>query len=567
MATICATPTNVEPVIAGPVAGRAVAGDAGVAHQRAAEPARRCRPASPAMLEPAPTWQVSHDAAGRDVVARQADDAEAGRRDREARRRRAVALRAVARRALRVGMDRRPASGSPRSRPLVWQAVHCAAAAYGMWLAGLSWAVKKLVPLWHCEQSPLDGCAASATLKVPAAVRGRVWKPVYCAPARQHRRRDRIAAHPHPDELAVVAAEQPLVMPAWICAVVGTGGAKARPGRASWPRPRQQARPAWTPGGRSRRSCRTGCATSDPPARSPAWRRSAPTPTNVEPLMPGPWQAGAIARDPGVAHRRAGEPGAVDAPARRRCSSPGRRGRSRTRPRSADGCPAVPTTAKPAAGIAKLAAAAPWHCAQLLVGWARWRGCSSSDGITEKSPLVWQAVHCRCGRVRDVIGGLATARRRMRRCRRDIPSSRRRWVGGVGDAIRCRPVDSGRVWKPRYCAPAVTDGRRDRIRADADPRKVAVVAGVTAAGHAGMDLQAARWLAWRSRCPGGRRTALAGDRPGRLAREVAAFAAQARRNVRSRSDRRARRHDDDAGDAGERRRRPRPGRGTPRSRS
>ena len=57
---------------------------------------------------------------------------------------------------------------------LVWHAEHCAVADVGMWFDGLSWAVKKFVPLWHCEQSPLDGCAASAMLKVPPAERGRV---------------------------------------------------------------------------------------------------------------------------------------------------------------------------------------------------------------------------------------------------------------------------------------------------------------------------------------------------------------------------------------------------------
>ena len=61
--------------------------------------------------------------------------------------------------------------------------MHCAVADVGMWLAGLSCAVKKLVPLWHCEQSPLVGCDASETLNCPAAARGRVWNPVYCAPA------------------------------------------------------------------------------------------------------------------------------------------------------------------------------------------------------------------------------------------------------------------------------------------------------------------------------------------------------------------------------------------------
>ena len=65
----------------------------------------------------------------------------------------------------------------------VWHALHCALADVGMWFAGLSCAVKKFVPLWHCEQSPLLGWAASAMLKEPPALRGRVWNPVYCAPA------------------------------------------------------------------------------------------------------------------------------------------------------------------------------------------------------------------------------------------------------------------------------------------------------------------------------------------------------------------------------------------------
>jgi hypothetical protein len=65
---------------------------------------------------------------------------------------------------------------------VVWHAVHWAPVAVGMWFAGLSVALKKLVPLWHCEQSPVLGCATSATLNVPAADRGLVWNPVYCAP-------------------------------------------------------------------------------------------------------------------------------------------------------------------------------------------------------------------------------------------------------------------------------------------------------------------------------------------------------------------------------------------------
>jgi hypothetical protein len=37
-----------------------------------------------------------------------------------------------------------------------------------------------LVLPWHCPQSPVAGCAASATLKVLAVMPGRVWKPMYC---------------------------------------------------------------------------------------------------------------------------------------------------------------------------------------------------------------------------------------------------------------------------------------------------------------------------------------------------------------------------------------------------
>ncbi len=34
----------------------------------------------------------------------------------------------------------------------------------GMWPSGLPWLLKKVVPVWHCEQSPLAGCEALATL-------------------------------------------------------------------------------------------------------------------------------------------------------------------------------------------------------------------------------------------------------------------------------------------------------------------------------------------------------------------------------------------------------------------
>ena len=67
-----------------------------------------------------------------------------------------------------------------KSPDTTWQVEHVDNCV-GMWPAGFVCPVKKLVPLWHCEQSPVLGCAASATLNVPAADRGRVWNPVYCA--------------------------------------------------------------------------------------------------------------------------------------------------------------------------------------------------------------------------------------------------------------------------------------------------------------------------------------------------------------------------------------------------
>ena len=54
--------------------------------------------------------------------------------------------------------------------------------------------------------------------------------------------------------------------------------------------------------------------------------------------------------------------------------------------------PGRPTMLKPADGIAKLAAAAPWHCAQLLVVLGALAWMLASVGVTEKSVDVWQAL-------------------------------------------------------------------------------------------------------------------------------------------------------------------------------
>jgi hypothetical protein len=129
------------------------------------------------MLEPLPTWHSSHDAvvgtclAGRPTMVKLADGiAKLGAALPWHCAQLVVVLGAFAWMLASVGITAKSLE--------VWQAAQVAAAAVGMWLAGLSVAVKKLVPLWQAEQSPLVGWAASATLKVPALVRGRVWKPV-----------------------------------------------------------------------------------------------------------------------------------------------------------------------------------------------------------------------------------------------------------------------------------------------------------------------------------------------------------------------------------------------------
>jgi hypothetical protein len=68
-----------------------------------------------------------------------------------------------------------------------------------------------------------------------------------------------------------------------------------------------------------------------------------------------------------------------------------------------------PTMAKFAPGIAKLAAALPWHCAQLVVVLCALAWMFASVGITEKSALVWQAVHCTVAAYGMWFAGLSCA--------------------------------------------------------------------------------------------------------------------------------------------------------------
>ena len=157
---------------------RAVAADAGrdpgVAHRRARELGAVRRPASPRCSSPrrrGSSRRRRSSARGWPAVA---DDREVRRRDREARPRslpwHCAQLR---RRARRVGVDVRSASASPRSRRRCGSSCRCAVAAVGMWFAGFSVALEVVgvaVALARSRRSV--GCAASATLKVPAVVPG-----------------------------------------------------------------------------------------------------------------------------------------------------------------------------------------------------------------------------------------------------------------------------------------------------------------------------------------------------------------------------------------------------------
>jgi hypothetical protein len=60
----------------------------------------------------------------------------------------------------------------------VWHAVQAAPDLNGIWFAGVALAVKSFKLEWQLEHSPVLGCEASATWKVPAVACGRVWKPL-----------------------------------------------------------------------------------------------------------------------------------------------------------------------------------------------------------------------------------------------------------------------------------------------------------------------------------------------------------------------------------------------------
>jgi hypothetical protein len=176
---------------------------------------------------------------------------------------------------------------------------------------------------------------------------------------------------------------QPLVTPAWICVVVGTGVANSVPG-----------------------AVRVAAAAIEPPGTVPRWQLSQDvddgmcdvgpaglvggitticgTPAKLVPVMDGPWQATQLLVMPawfiseplnfapsttGVAEML--EPGPTWQVSHEAVVG-----------RWLDGSP---TMEKLAAGMAKPGAAEPWHCAQLPLVLGAFAWIAVSVGMTEKS--------------------------------------------------------------------------------------------------------------------------------------------------------------------------------------
>jgi hypothetical protein len=362
-----------------------------------------------AMLEPAPTWQDSHATLvgmwllGSPTIAKLADgianDAAAAPWHCAQL---AVVLGALAWMLASVGITEKSVE--------VWQAVHCAVAEVGMWLAGVSSALKKLVLPWHCEQSPLAGCAASATLKVPAAARGRVWKPVNCAPPASVVGAIGYALMPiQTGPLDSWQVEQPLVTPLWICAVVGAGVANFVPGAmvvaalaATFPNcstvPRWQVSQVVDDG-----MCELG-----PSGEIGGITTMLVMPANELPLIDGPWQAAQllvmpvwlISEPENFAPSGTGVAATLEPAPTWQASQAALVGMW---------LPGMPTIEKLAAGIANDGAAAPWHCAQLLLVLGAFAWMFASVGIAAKSPVVWHAAHCAVAEVGMWLAGLSCA--------------------------------------------------------------------------------------------------------------------------------------------------------------
>ena len=231
----------------------------------------------------------------------------------------------------------------------------------------------------------MSGCAASATLKVVAAAIGRVWKPVYCALATTVVGAIGYALTPIQTKLASWQPEQPLVTPLWICAVVGAGVAKKLPGvlrvAAAGTRPGTLASvPRW----QVSQVVDDGMCELAPTGDVGGITMILLTPRKLVPEMPGPWQAAQLLvmplwlmREPeNFAPLGTGVAAMLEPAPTWQVSHEALVG---------TWLPGRPTMLKLAEGMAKLAAAVPWHCAQLVVVLCAFAWMLASVGSAEKS--------------------------------------------------------------------------------------------------------------------------------------------------------------------------------------
>jgi hypothetical protein len=186
--------------------------------------------------------------------------------------------------------------------------------------------------------------------------------------------------------------EQPLVMPAWICAVVGAGVANSEPGALL------VAEAAISPAGvvpkwQLSHVVFEGMCELAPAGEVAGITTILLTPIKLEPVMLGPWQvtqllvmpAWLIKEPLNLAPLGTGVAAILEPDPTWQLSHAAVVGTWLV---------GRPTMVKLAAAIAKLAAAAPWHCAQLalVLGALAWMW--ASVGSAEKSVEVWQEEHC-----------------------------------------------------------------------------------------------------------------------------------------------------------------------------
>ena len=196
-------------------------------------------------------------------------------------------------------------------------------------------------------------------------------------------------------------------MPVWICAVVGAGVMNALPGTLAL------ALALISPDGAV---CRwqvsqvvdDGMCDVAPTGEVAGMTMILVTPTKLEPVIVGPWHATQLLVMPewlifellNRAPFGTGSTGTLEPVPTWQVSHDADVG---------TWLPGMPTIEKFAAGIAKLAAALPWHCAQLLVVLGAFAWMFASVGITEKSLEVWQAEHCALAAVGMWLEGLSCA--------------------------------------------------------------------------------------------------------------------------------------------------------------